>query len=282
MIGSSYLAYLKSTRPTGRYMARELGLTSWGIKSVDIPLDVLIRWGNCKPFDRVGVEINPASAIMRASDKPTAIETMQGAGIHTVHCFRTWHEVIQSNAGSPVFGRTRRGFGGTDIVIYDPWRYFPPGQYPEKPIHLHDWYTTWVPSSREVRIHVCDGKVIRIQGKYLDFPDQDDNGLIRNYAHGYRFRTPKQELHRHRKVTAVSAVKALGLDFGAVDMLLTSSRSEADPGTVLEVNTAPACSPLTARCYAGGIAMLVQQRTRGAITLAPQLMESEVPDMEDE
>jgi D-alanine-D-alanine ligase-like ATP-grasp enzyme len=51
----------------------------------------------------------------------------------------------------------------------------------------------------------------------------------------------------------VNAVVALGLDFGAVDLLI------GDDGQtyVLEVNTAPACSPMTAACYIGAFQRLL-------------------------
>lgn len=44
---------------------------------------------------------------------------------------------------------------------------------------------------------------------------------------------------------AVLAVNCLGLDFGAVDLLIGDDRETY----ILEVNTAPSCSPLTATEY---------------------------------
>lgn len=108
-----------------------------------------------------------------------------------------------------------------------------------------DFYTAYIPNTREYRVHVFQGEVIRVQGKYLDFPEDHQNPYIKNHGQGFRFRTPDKTLLPERLEAAVKAVEALGLDFGAVDLL-----KGADGQTyVLEVNTAPACSPLTARAY---------------------------------
>ena len=108
-----------------------------------------------------------------------------------------------------------------------------------------DFYTVYIPNTREYRIHVFQGEIIRVQGKYLDHPDQHTNPYIKNHGQGFRFRTPDRELNTDRREAAINAVEALGLDFGAVDLLVGEDRL----CYVLEVNTAPACSPLTARAY---------------------------------
>lgn len=279
MIGESYLAYTKSGRPTGRALAKALGLRSYGIKAPVTPLDVLIRWGSCKQIDKANVVINPSPAIALASDKVLTIRKLQQDGLPTVPCFDTFQQACDYvGKGGLIYGRSRRGFGGKDIVIYDPWNYWGDG-LPKAPTQHHDWFSTFVQARREVRIHVADGKVIRTQGKYNDNPGDnlragDGYELIRNYKHGYRFRAPKEQLNRGRRDAAIQAVASLGLDFGAVDMLL----NDKERGTILEINTAPACSPLTARCYAGAIACMVNQKSYGRITLAPELMEFELPD----
>jgi hypothetical protein len=92
---------------------------------------------------------------------------------------------------------------------------------------------------------VVNDEVIRVQGKFLDNPKQAQ-AHIRNYATGYRFRAPRRRLKPERLTMAVEAVKSLGLDFGAVDLLV----ADDGLGYVLEVNTAPSCSPITLGAYA--------------------------------
>lgn len=275
---STYLAYVKSTRPTGRVIARQLGTTGYGIKVPDFHPDVLIRWGSRKSMPRAAIELNRPDAIKLASDKVDAIKTMQDAGVYTVLCFTDFSHAAK-HARSVVLGRSRTGFGGKDIKIYDPQGYYV-DQYPKAPTEPHDWYSVYMQPSREVRIHVVGDKVVRVQGKYLDYPElAETNPFVRNYEHGYRFRAPDRELHQHRKRQAIEAVRALKLDFGAVDMLLFGSDRDA---MILEVNTAAACSPLTARCYAAEIALLVQQATGGDVRLARGILEAEVADMPEE
>lgn len=95
--------------------------------------------------------------------------------------------------------------------------------------------------------------MIRVQGKYLDYPDQHTNPYIQNYSQGFRFRSPRYNPNQERLDAAVKAVEALGLDFGAVDLLIGEDRQTY----VLEVNTAPSCSPLTARAYVDKFAALL-------------------------
>jgi len=51
-------------------------------------------------------------------------------------------------------------------------------------------------------------------------------------------------------------VRACDLDFGAVDMLLFGGE---EPSMVLEVNSAPACSPLTLSAYAEALRSLINR-----------------------
>ena len=91
--------------------------------------------------------------------------------------------------------------------------------------------------------------VIGVQGKYLDHPEQNTNPYIKNYAQGFRFRTPDKRLNSDRTEAAINAVSALGLLFGAVDLLIGEDRR----AYVLEVNTAPKLAPLTCSQYAAAI-----------------------------
>jgi glutathione synthase/RimK-type ligase-like ATP-grasp enzyme len=99
---------------------------------------------------------------------------------------------------------------------------------------------------------VFGGKVIRSQIKV----GEDGDLPIRNHANGYTFIpfVTKQPL-QSRLDTAIEAVAALGLDFGAVDMLCLPDGTER----VLEVNTAAACDEPTLLCYLDAIADYTDQ-----------------------
>jgi len=98
-----------------------------------------------------------------------------------------------------------------------------------------DYYTKKVDFAKEVRIHICNGRSIRA-GLKVPAVDQKAHPWIRSYDSGWRinYSYAKHISNSHRDL-AKAAIKALGLDFGAVDIGVT----KADKGVVLEVNTAP-------------------------------------------
>lgn len=254
-----YLTYTRKTRPTGRILAELLGLESYGIRRPTRPLAVLVRWGSVRQMPRARRVLNQAEAIRLASDKVATIERLTEAGIRCVPCFTTWEQALAAAGGRIILGRTRNGHSGQGIEVYDPASFYE-GTYPEQPTTPHEWYSIYHEPTREVRVHVVDDRVIRVQGKYLDYPEQAQlNPFMRNWATGYRFRTPRRDLRSRRKEIAISAVKTLGLNFGAVDMLLFGTERKA---MVLEVNTAPSCSPMTANAYAEALNQHLERRSR--------------------
>jgi hypothetical protein len=178
-----------------------------------------------------GRTLNKATAIQAASDKLGSLATMREAGVRVPNFSTDPTELT-----FPFLGRARSHARGTDVVLC-----LQRGDYKRRP---RDYYVEYIPTVREFRVHVAGGQVIRVQGKFLDHPT-DAVPWIRNHAHGYRFRAPSKRLRKDRMDMAVLAVQSLGLDFGAVDLLL----SDDGQCYVLEVNTAPSCSPLTAGAY---------------------------------
>jgi glutathione synthase/RimK-type ligase-like ATP-grasp enzyme len=222
----------RKTRPTGRVLAEALGV-SFGVQIRNDP-ETLIRWGNAAEwqYDRDRHVVNKASAINLAGDKLRTLERLTEEGI-TVPEFQT---SLPATSDGLWFGRSRRGFGGRDIRFFESPS-FAAGA---------EWFSRYIPNDREYRFHVVGSEVVRTQRKYLDRPELDRHGgKIKNHANGYVFKAPRSKLRPARFETAIAAVQALGLDFGAVDAIIDSR----EVMYVLEVNTAPACSPLTAQAY---------------------------------
>jgi glutathione synthase/RimK-type ligase-like ATP-grasp enzyme len=144
-------------------------------------------------------------------------------------------------------GRKRHGFGGKDIVVLQEGQAFLEGE--------SEFFTRFLPNEREYRLHVVGGKVVRVQRKYLERPEDRRSEFIKNHRNGYVFKAPQRSLRQARLDTAVQAVEILGLSFGAVDAIVTPD------GTmyVLEVNTAPACAPLTAQAYIDALRGLLNE-----------------------
>jgi len=111
------------------------------------------------------------------------------------------------------------------------------------------YFSKYYNKQREYRVHIGSGKVLLFSVK-----NGDKNEKIWNTKHGFTFRhmarsewmwaNELMEIQRMCK----KAVKVLGLDFGAVDVLY--SDQEPQRFVITEVNTAPGLSPLGVRKYA--------------------------------
>jgi glutathione synthase/RimK-type ligase-like ATP-grasp enzyme len=225
--------YHPKSGPTGRQLRDALGIPG-GTRVRGNP-EAIIRWGCQREPEKGGV--NSPVALALASDKLRALRTLREAGI-LVPDFGTspdptWERYL---------GRSRKGYGGTDIIVL-------PTGLGDTHSSEAEFYTRYVPNTREYRIHVFADAVIRVQGKYLDFPEQHTNPYIKNYAQGFRFRTPDKKLNADRTEAAIAAISALGLVFGAVDLLIGEDRR----AYILEVNTAPKLAPLTCSQYVAAI-----------------------------
>ena len=239
-----FFAYTRHGRPTGRVVARALSFPHFGY-SPPFRGDVLLRWGSQRGEDHnFRHVINPIPALRNASDKLRAFQLMEAHGV-PIPKYGTTPDDLEGT----VLGRTRHGARGNGIVAYpeDVWRN----------LGNHELYVEYIPNDREYRLHVVGDEIVRVQRKYLDFPEQRTSEFIKNYANGYRFRAPQRRLNHDREEAAIKAVKALGLHFGCVDMVI----DREGVCYVLEVNTAPSCSPLTAGAYVGRLAPLIQEMT---------------------
>lgn len=238
-----YVLCHRRSRPTGRKLAAVFGLPA-RCRNPMLRDNIVIRWGTAQ-FPELSSVIQPAESVAKAGNKLVALRIMQEAGVPVPAFSRDGADLEGT-----ILGRRTNGFGGQDIVVYED------GEVNLGPVGQHDFYTEYIPNRREYRIHVVGGEIVRVQRKYLDFPEQNNNPHVQNYAQGYRFRTPARTLNRDRLDAATGAVAALGLDFGAVDLLVGQDNNPY----VLEVNTAPKLAPLTASQYARALVSLAADR----------------------
>lgn len=98
-------------------------------------------------------------------------------------------------------------------------------------------YVKYVPKRNEYRVHVAFGEVIAVQRKALREGVEEPNWKVRNHANGFIFARNEGTVPPDGVVEeSLKAVEALGLDFGAVDVIYNERQDKA---FVLEVNTAP-------------------------------------------
>ncbi len=209
---------------------------------------VVINWGNSAPVQAAaGVRVlNKPEAIARAVNKLATFTKLREAGTVTIPNFTT----EAPRADRIWFARTKlAGSGGEGIVVIRPEDV----QVPAAPL-----YVEYVKKVTEYRIHVVNGAVIFAQAKKkrAGFEQDADDKLIRNYENGWVF-CPVElgEVPANAQATAINALAALELDFGAVDLVI--GRGDGIP-YFLEVNTAPGIeSPTLKEAYKNAFSAMV-------------------------
>lgn len=108
-------------------------------------------------------------------------------------------------------------------------------------------YTLYVPKKHEFRVHVVAGKMIDVQRKAKKNDAEKVDWRIRNLANGFIYAREGFEVPDVVRQQALAAVLAVGLDFGAVDIIWNEKHDKA---YVLEINTAPGLMSTTLELYA--------------------------------
>ncbi len=205
-------------------------------------LNSVFNWGMTKGCilpvinaeERVSLAVNKLYCLQRLWDKE-------------VSCPRFTDDAAEAKGwiqgGAIVFARKiLNGSGGAGIVECTADN----GILPAAPL-----YVEYIKKKKEFRVHVFNGKVIDVQEKRKerDF-DGVRNTRIRNLDNGYIFaREGLVEPDTLRK-EALLAVAALGLFFGAVDIVWNAKQNRC---YVLEINTAPGIQESTVHAYAAAI-----------------------------
>lgn len=203
------------------------------IRSQQAP--VLVNWG-CShvPPHTLPMLNADISASVR---KMRTFELLQAAQLPIPRTVTNAAEIIDGAAfymRGRYLGRKDGLTGGAGITVYAQ------GTLPPSNAH-HDFYSQVVSKQYEVRLHVARGEVICEQFKFVP---QGSQVLIRNYDNGARFTTARLERHidhalaeRARDI-AIRAVSACNMDFGALDMALTTRGN----WVIFEINSAPGLS----------------------------------------
>jgi len=199
---------------------------------------LIINWGASaipREYEKV---INSPDAVARASNKLSAMEIL---GLFDVAVPFT-QDIEEAkewiDEGATVVCRTLlNSHSGKGIVLASS----------KEELVKCQLYTRYIKKNFEYRLHVHLGEVFFIQQKQrkLDVPDDKVNWQIRNHQNGFIYANKNIVLDDQIKKYAKHAVLRLGLDFGAVDIIVT----KAGLPYVLEVNTAPGLSGATLEAY---------------------------------
>lgn len=195
----------------------------------------LINWGNSHDIKRhieCGGCLNPPNAIRNAVNKLQAFKLMEGKV-----SIPPWTEQLQeavnwlSEDDTVVVRNKLNGHSAEGLEIFKPMDLF------DKVVPKAPLYTKYIKKDQEYRIHVFQGKVFFEQRKARkkDVPDDQVNWQVRNLKGGFIYSHVNVIAPENVKAEAIKAVEALGLDFGAVDVI-TKKNGDC---YVLEVNCAP-------------------------------------------
>lgn len=131
-------------------------------------------------------------------------------------------------------GRTNNHIGGNDLLV--------PPQTP-------DYFSKKIEIIEEYRLHMFNGKSIRAGVKVHRDGVTNRSPWIRSYDGGWSIRYDGFESKKGMRAVAIEACKALGLDFGAVDI----GKKADGKYIVLELNRAPGLEGGTVTAYVNAI-----------------------------
>jgi len=225
----------------------------------------VINWGNgtCPNFDNM---LNSAGAVVDATNKVDTFKLLSGKDVRIVPAFYSKEDAtkfMQGADGRIVYCRTLLNASqGKGIVV---------AKTPDELVDAKLYTGGIVAEGRkEFRVHVFKGKVLHTQQKrrrngYKE--NENFSDLVRNLAGGWIFGIKDVEIADETKTTCINAVAALGLDFGAVDVLQTPNGK----GWVLEVNTACGLEGTTIGKYVEAIKDYVEDKPEPVEWDWPQL-----------
>ncbi len=125
-----------------------------------------------------------------------------------------------------------------------------------------NYYVNIFDKTREFRVHVCLGEVIKVQQKVPKDANVQRSIVWNRENSTFMRRDMSNPLYDNICQLSIKAVEALGLDFGAVDVGVRKLGKRAEEVVVFEVNTAPCMNRDTAGRYARRIKDYYERRER--------------------
>lgn len=191
-----------------------------------------IRYGNSYIADPEGRILNKKNAVKTSANKPATKSLLQEKNIPTPKLI-SFEDAIAGNVEFPVIVRRNNHFKGKFFNVCnnprDIRRFSPSNHYIQEMVTKKDEY----------RLFILNDRIIEANIKRC--PENQSTPMVRNKENGCFFaRVRVSDLNRELKNAARSAIREIGLDFGAVDC---ATIQELPGITIFEVNSAPGLIP---------------------------------------
>ena len=210
------------------------------------PWNRVINWGNGRA--PVGTDLavpisNSFAAVATASNKLSTFNALKDKDGIRIPEFTTNRDTVagwMANGHQVVARTVLSGHSGAGIILANSMADLPPAPL----------YVQYIKKQKEFRVHVAFGEVIDVQEKRKrsDLPDGfEANFQVRNHHTGWVYCRENITEPDGLRAMAIRTTEALGLNFGAVDIIFNAKRNEC---VCLEVNTAPGLEGQTVEKYA--------------------------------
>jgi glutathione synthase/RimK-type ligase-like ATP-grasp enzyme len=226
----------KSPSEGARHIAAALGIKRVSPEIKGKP-QLIINWGcSSLAYPQNSHLINSPQAVALAINKLNCGLTLEEHSVRTVNFFSGKYSDVRKKFPDDIIVARHKlnGSCGDGIQIIRPDD--PP---PEKEAKA---YCPYIRKSTEFRVHVAFGKVIHVteKRKRVGAEPSTDEKLVRNVGNVWVFcendlSCDERKDRTQLEAISTQAIKALGLHFGAVDLLF----SKKGEYVVCEVNTKP-------------------------------------------
>lgn len=203
--------------------------------------------------------LNHPTNIGQASNKVNAFQVFQNASVKTVD-WTTSRQTAETwvSQGEVVYCRTvLQGHSGEGIQICSSSDVTDIGGIPHSNVLPRaPLYTKAITAQRrEFRVHVMNGVVTYVQQKRRRDNYREDgqySNVVRNHSTGWIYATQNAEVNNEAISESLKAIAALGLYYGAVDVI-----TRGNEAWVLEVNTAPGMTGTNLETYASNFVRIL-------------------------
>lgn len=251
---ATFISYSKFSSVTGRKLIAATGLKrakTWkGIPRADRgEQNIIVNWGASvgngltpKLMDKMLAKmLNMPDKLKANKDKHGSLKKMHEKSVSAVPTYDINH--VPSDA-YPVIARTPNHFGGSGF-----WKCDNAEQLAEAKRNGANHATKLIVKAGEYRVHILLDKAVRIVRKVKAREDAQD--LCRSHDNGWKFmKVADENVPAGLKDLAVAAVAAIGLQLGAVDVVVQKRTKKM---FVLEVNSVPGLEGHSLEAWASAI-----------------------------